>query len=55
VIFSGSAIRWKKEGETETELERFGFTYTLRRDEKDGIWKIITGITHDPDRAIDLS
>jgi hypothetical protein len=55
VIFSGSAIRFQKKGETEMELEKLGFTYTLRRDEKDGIWKIITGIIHDFDLVIYLS
>ncbi len=54
VIFSGSAIRYKKEGETETELEKLGFTYTLRKDDQDNIWKIIMGIIHDPDTAIAL-
>ena len=53
-IFSGSAIRYKKEGETETELEKLGFTYTLRLDNKDNTWKIIVGIIHAPESAIAL-
>ena len=54
VIFSGSAIRYKKEGETETELEKLGFTYTLRLDYTDNQWKIIMGIIHDFENAIAL-
>jgi hypothetical protein len=54
-IFSGSAIRYKKEGETESELEKLGFTYTLRKDDQDDTWKIIMGIIHDFDTAISLS
>lgn len=52
VIFSGSAIRYKKDGEIETELEDLGFTYTLRLDYTDDTWKIIMGIIHDFETAI---
>ncbi|MDV3002972.1 MAG: hypothetical protein N5P05_004627 (plasmid) [Chroococcopsis gigantea SAG 12.99] len=54
VIFSGSAIRYKKEGETKTELEKLGFTYTLRKDDSDDTWKIIMGVIHDFSTAIAL-
>jgi pimeloyl-ACP methyl ester carboxylesterase len=52
-IVSGSATRYKKEEEVETELEKIGFTYTLRKD-KDNLWKIIVGVIHDPESAIAL-
>ncbi len=41
-IISGTVIRYKKD---DTELERFGLTYTLRQVE--GNWKIIVGILHE--------
>lgn len=47
-MFIGSAIRYKGE----TELEKLGFTYTLRLDETDKTWKIIMGIIHDFETAI---
>lgn len=45
-IVSGVVIRYKKDRQQkdDTELERFGLTYTLRRVEEN--WKIITGILH---------
>lgn len=53
-IVSGSATRFKQDEGTgaEVELERIGITYTFRRDSKDKIWKIITGIIHLPETAI---
>lgn len=50
-IVSGSAIRYKKDQttDTEVELERIGVTYTFRKvEDKDNPWKIICGIIHDP-------
>ena len=41
-IVSGTVIRYKKD---DTELERFGLTYTLRQ--VAGNWKIIVGILHE--------
>ena len=41
-IVSGVVIRYRKD---DTELERFGLTYTLRRVEEN--WRIITGMLHD--------
>jgi hypothetical protein len=55
-IVSGAATRFKKDPATgnEVELERIGVTYTLRKDEKDNKWRIITGIIHHRETAIAL-
>jgi nitric oxide reductase activation protein len=54
-IVSGVATRFKKdEAGKEVELETIGVTYTLRKDYKDNMWKIITGINHKPETAIAL-
>ena len=63
-IVSGSAIRYKKDKDTEVELERIGVTYTFCKDipeatattpqPTDGVWKIVSGIIHKPENAIAL-
>ncbi len=64
-IVSGSAIRYKKDSDTEVELERIGITYTFCKDipeatsatqepKKDGVWKIVSGIIHKSENAIAL-
>ena len=63
-IVSGSAIRYKKDSDVEVELERIGITYTFCKDipeatattqaSKDDIWKIVSGIIHQPENAIAL-
>jgi hypothetical protein len=40
----GAAKRFDNRGE---EIEYFGFTYTLRKVEKD--WKIVAGVLHEPE------
>lgn len=42
-IVSGTATRYKTNGSV---LEHFGFTYTLRKVDKD--WKIVAGVLHKP-------
>lgn len=42
-IVSGGVIRYKKDN---TELERFGLTYTLGQ--VDGDWKIVVGALYEP-------
>lgn len=63
-IVSGSAIRYKQDADAEVELERIGITYTFCKDipeataatlePKDGVWKIVSGIIHQPENAIAL-
>lgn len=63
-IVSGAAIRYKKDADREVELERIGVTYTLCKDipeatattqvPKDSVWKIVSGIIHQPENAIAL-
>ena len=63
-IVSGSAIRYKKDSDTEDELERIGVAYTFCKDipeatattpqPNDGVWKIVSGIIHQPENAIAL-
>ncbi len=63
-IVSGSAIRYKKDGYVEDELEQIGVTYTFCKDipeatattqqPTDGVWKIVSGIIHQPENAIAL-
>ena len=63
-IVSGSAIRYKKDSDVEVELERIGITYTFSKDipeatvttpqPTDGVWKIVSGIIHQPENAIAL-
>ena len=63
-IVSGSAIRYKKDTDVEVELERIGITYTFCKDipeatattqePNDGVWKIVSGIIHQPENAIAL-
>jgi microcompartment protein CcmL/EutN len=63
-IVSGAAIRYKKDADREVELERIGITYTLCKNipeatattqaAKDNVWKIVSGIIHQPENAIAL-
>ena len=63
-IVSGSAIRYKKDKDVEDELERISVTYTFCKDipeatattpqPTDGVWKIVSGIIHQPENAIAL-
>jgi hypothetical protein len=63
-IVSGTAIRYKKDADTEVELERIAIIYTFCKDipeatvktqePKDGVWKIVSGIIHPPENAIAL-
>ena len=48
-LVSGIGIRIKKD---ETELAKFGFTYTLRK--ADGEWKIIAGVIHNIETVLQL-
>ncbi len=63
-IVNGSAIRYKKDADTEVELERIVVAYTFCKDipeatvktqePPDGVWKIVSGIIHQPENAIAL-
>lgn len=46
-LVSGRATRFKKD---DTELKRFGFTYTMRKSQQG--WKIIVGTIHDVDKSL---
>lgn len=46
-LVSGIGTRLKKDG---SELEKFGFTYTMRKTDTD--WKIIAGIIHDTEAVL---
>ncbi len=50
-IVSGTATRYKDKEETEI-LQKFGFTYTLRNTGSE--WKIIMGIIHDTETALNF-
>lgn len=48
-VVSARRIRYRQNGH---ELERMGETYTFRK--VDGDWKIVTAVTHDADRLLQL-
>lgn len=48
-IVSGTAARHRKD---DTEIEKIGFTYTLRKSSK--AWKIVVGIIHDTETFLTL-
>lgn len=50
-MVSGTATRYKNKEETEI-LQEFGFTYTLRNTGSE--WKIIMGIIHDTETALNF-